>query len=221
MKRNKAMMKRLASLVVALTTFSVANPLTAQSPAAGTSAPPAPAAIVTLNFNAAVLATAEARRDFAALQTKFASRESEIQKLNEALQAEKKQLSDDATKLSDSERNTKIQDMNTKDKQLQREAEDYKNDTQSESQQVFQRVAQKLFTLVQDYSKQHGYAAVIERGTDEAPIVWYAANDVDITDQVAKAYDLKFGSDLPDRPGVGTRSPGTPAKPQATKPQSH
>jgi outer membrane protein len=170
--------------------------------------------VVTLNFNAAVLATGEAQRDLGALQTKLAPREAQIQKLNDAVEAERKKLNDISVKLSDSERASKLQDLNTKDKQLQREAEDFKNDSQSESQQIFQRVAQKVYGLLQDYSKQHGYSAVVERGTDSAPIVWYAAEGVDITEQVAKAYDLKSGissSSLPEKP--------TPASDAQTKPR--
>jgi outer membrane protein len=177
--------------------------------------------IVTLNFNAAVLATGEAQRELGALQTKFAPREVQLQKLSDSVEAERKQLNDASMKLSESERAAKLQDINTKDKQLQREAEDFKNDSQSESQQIFQRIAQKLYSLLQDYSKQHGYLAVFERGTDSAPIVWYAASGVDITEQVAKAYDLKSGissSSLPERPTPGG---GTQTKPHTAqqKPQ--
>jgi outer membrane protein len=213
-------MKRSRLIVLSLSVFCVAAISVAQNPVASPSGPATPT-VVTLNFNAAVLATAEAQRDLGALQTKFAPRESQLQKLNDAIEAEKKQLSDAAVNLSDSERTAKGQDLNNKEKQLQREAEDFRNDSQSESQQVFQRIAQKLFALLQEYSQQHGYSAVIERGTDSAPIVWYAASNLDITEQVAKAYDLKFGvasSNLPDKPSTGSHSQGGAAKPQAPKP---
>jgi hypothetical protein len=79
-------------------------------------------------------------------------------------------------------------------RRLQREAENYKNDTESASQQVFQRVAQKVYSFVQVYAKQHGYTIVIERGSDSTPVVWYVASNVDITDQVVKAYNAKAGT---------------------------
>lgn len=211
-------MKRSCIITSTLLLACAASVVAAQTSAIATSG------IVTLNFNAAVLATSEAQRDLGALQAKFAPREARLQKLNDSVDAERKQLNDVSVKLSDSERATKLQDLNTKDKQLQREAEDFRNDSQSESQQIFQRIAQKLYGLLQDYSKQHGYSAVIERGTDSAPIVWYAANSVDITEQVAKAYDLKSGissSSLPEKPAPGTRASGTETKPHIAqqKPQ--
>ena len=177
---------------------------------------PANPAIVTVDFNGAVLATAEAKRDLGSLQAKFAPRESELQKLNDAIEVAKRQLNDPAAKLSDGERVAKTQDLNNKEKQLAREAEDFRNDSQAESQQVFERIAQKFLGLLHDYSQQHGYAAVIERGTDSAPIVWYAAANIDITKQIARAYDLKFGagaSNLPVKPPEDGA-----AKPQAQKP---
>jgi outer membrane protein len=212
-------MKRSATVTFTLWLICLAGNSIAQI-----SATPAPRAanpaIVTINFNAAVLATAEAQRDLGALQTKFTPKEAQLQKLNDAIEAVKKQLSDGTLKLSDSERNAKDQDLINKEKQLQREAEDLRNDSQADSQQVFQRIGQKLFGLLQEYSQQHGYSVVIERGTDAAPIVWYAAANVDITERLAKAYDLKFGtasSNLPDNPSAGSHA--AESKPRKPAPQ--
>lgn len=159
--------------------------------------------IVVLNFNAAVLGTAEAQRSLGALQKKYAPREQQLQRLNDDIEESKKVLSDPGTKLTDAEKNQKLQDLGTKEKQLQREAEDFKNDSQAESQQAFQQVAQKLFSFLQEFSKQHGYTAVLERGTDTAPVVWYTASSVDITDQLIKSYDAKYGvgaATIPETP---------------------
>ena len=152
-----------------------------------------------------------------ALQKKYSPREQQLQKLNDDIEASKKALNDNGTKLSDLEKNQKVQELGTKEKQLQREVEDFKNDSQAESQQVFQQVAQKVFSFLQEFSQQHGYAAVLERGTDTAPIVWYAASNVDITDQVIKSYDAKYGPggpSLPDKPIASPHSPRvSPNKP--------
>ena len=158
-----------------------------------------------MSFNNAVLGTAEAQRDLAALQKKYSPREQQLQKLNDDIEASKRLLGDSNAKLSESERNQRVQDLNAKDKQLQREAEDFKNDSQTESQQAFQRVAQKMYTFLQEYAQQHGYAAVLERGTDTSPVVWYASNNMDITDQLTKAYNAKPGispTDLHDKPAA-------------------
>jgi outer membrane protein len=165
--------------------------------------------IVTLSFNTAVLQTAEAQKELGALQTKLAPRQAQLQSLNNEVEALRKQMASD--KLSDLERETRERSLETREKELQRQAEDFRNDSQSESQQVFQRVAQKVYTFLQTYSQQHGYSAVIERGSDAAPVVWYAAGNLDITDELIKAYNTQPSAGrpgLPNAPGGG--NPSTP-----------
>ncbi len=140
-----------------------------------------------------------------------------MQKLNDDIEASKKTLEQSGVKLTEAERNQRLQELGTKEKRLQREAEDFKNDSQTESQQVLQQIAKKVFSFLQEFSQQHGYAAVLERGTETAPVVWYAASNVDITDQIIKSYDAKFGPNepsLPDKPGATRSSPEiSPKKP--------
>ena len=157
-------------------------------------------AVVTLNFSQAVLATAEAQRDLAALEKKFAPREQQLRRLNDELEADKKQLGDSLTKWSENEKAQRTQALVNKDKQLQRDSEDFKTDSQNESQQVFQRVAQKLFAFLQDYAKQHAYSTVLDRGSEATPIVWYAAPDIDITRQLVAQFDLYAAKALPEAP---------------------
>jgi outer membrane protein len=70
--------------------------------------------------------------------------------------------------------------------------------------------AQKLYAFLQTYAQQHGYSAVIERGSDAAPVVWYAAGNLDITDQLVKAYNAQ----------ASTASSGSPAKPAKNLPET-
>jgi outer membrane protein len=148
--------------------------------------------IATVSFNAAVLQTAEAQKELGTLQTKFAPRQAQLQALNDEVEALRKQLSDN--KLSDPERETRQQSLNQKEKQLQRQTEDFRNDSQTESQQIFQRIAQKVYAFLQTYAQQQGYSVVVERGSDTAPVVWYAANNLDITEQLIKAYNAQSGA---------------------------
>lgn len=167
--------------------------------------------IVTVSFNAAVLQTAEAQKEMGALKARFAPRQAQLQTLNDEVEALRKQLSDPANKLSDTEVTTRQRSLESKEKQLQRQAEDFKNDSDSESQQAFQRVAQKVYAFLQTYAQQRGYSAVIERGSDAAPVVWFASADMDITDQLVKAYNAQS-------PGVSSGGAAKPALPDTPLP---
>ena len=147
--------------------------------------------IVTVSFNTAVLQTAEAKKSLSALQARYAPKQKQLQALNDEVESLRKQLADTSSNLSDAERTTRAQSLEIKEKQLQREAEDFKSDSQSESEQVFQRVAAKVYAFLQTFSQQHGYSAVIERGSDAYPVVWYAASNLDITDELIKAYNAQ------------------------------
>jgi outer membrane protein len=177
--------------------------------------PPAAQHIVTLSFNSAVLETAEAQRELGALQSKLTPRQGQLQSLNNEVEALRKQLTNSGDTLSDTERATRERSLETKEKDLQRQAEDFRNDSQNESQQVFQKVAQKVYAFLQTYSQQHGYSAVIERGSDAAPVVWYAAGNLDITDELIKAYNAQSPAALPGAPRGGTS-----VRPEKTLPDS-
>ncbi|HZD51348.1 MAG TPA: OmpH family outer membrane protein [Silvibacterium sp.] len=182
-------------------------------------AQPATKTFVTVNFNAVVLQTAEAQRDLGALQTKFAPRQAQLQALNNEIDSLRKQLTDPAAKLTDAERALRTQTLDSKEKQLQREAEDFRSDSEGESQQVYQRIAQKVYAFLQTYAQQQGYSAVIERGSDASPIVWYAAANMDITDQLIKAYNAQAGTATSETPSHGSPPKSSPSLPESPKPQ--
>jgi len=187
---------------------------------------PAPApvttGVVTVSFNAAVLQTAQ--RELAALQTKYAPRQAQLKALSDEIAELQKQLEATADKLSDAERASREQALNAKGKQFQRQSDDFKSDSQSDSQQVFQTVAQKVFAFLQTYAQQHGYSVVIERGSDAAPVVWYAAGNLDITEALVTAFNAQSGMTVPssaNKPGGANISPTPTPKPQppATAPK--
>jgi len=175
--------------------LSVTGVIPAQTP----TGEPTPA-VVTLAFNAAVLQTREAQRDLAALQIKFAPRQTELQKLNSEIEDLRRQVGSTSAQLNESDKNAREQSINSKVRLLQREAEDFKSESETASQEAFQRVAQKMYSFIQEYAQQHSYSLIVERGSDVTPVVWYAAKNIDITDQIIKAYNLKSGDGPPETP---------------------
>ena len=154
--------------------------------------------LATVSFNAVVLQTTEAQKSLASLQTKLAPRQDHLKTLSNEVDTLRKQLASNGG-LNDAERTSRERSLESSERQLQREADDFKADTQTESEQIFQRVAQKVYAFLQTYSQQHGYTLVIERGSDTNPVVWYAAANTDITDAVLKAYNLQARDEAPSK----------------------
>jgi Skp family chaperone for outer membrane proteins len=192
--------------------------LLACAPFAGLAQAPAPG-VVTVTFNAAVLQTAEAQQQMAALKTKYTPRETKLQALNDQITTLQKQLDAAGANLSDAERATREQAIAAKQKELQRGAEDFKAESQEDSQEVFQGVARKMYVFLQKYAQQHNYPMIVERGNDSQPVVWYAAANLDITADLIKAYDAQAGVAAPKASAPSAPKPQTAPKPQSTTPK--
>jgi outer membrane protein len=187
---------------------------------AGTLAHPKPAAafaegtaqerIVTVSFNAAVVQTTEAQKQLGALQAKFAPRQAQLKVLNDEVDALRKQLSDPNGR-TDGERAAREQTLEARERKLQHDTDDFRTDSQNESQEVFRVIAQKVYAFLQTYARQHGYSAVIERGSDAEPVVWYAADNLDITEQLIKAYNEQASSAAGSPPHRSSSLPESPA----------
>jgi Skp family chaperone for outer membrane proteins len=197
------------AIFVALSTDAPLRSQTGVTPTTST----ARAEMAVISFSAAVLGTAEAQHDLDSLRNKYAPRQQQLQKLNDSVQALRKMLADPATKLTDGERSQKEIELQNQEKRLQRDADDFRNDSEAESQQTFQRVAQKVYVFLQSFARQHSYAAVLDRGPDGSPEVLYAAANVDITEQIVQGYNQQSGkSMLPEKPSPPRSSEHPPER---------
>src|SRR5271168_107833 len=139
------MTKRLqALLLLTCATATAQSTAVAQTP----SGPQTPGKIVTVNFNAAVLQTAEEQQALSALQTKLAPRQAALKTLSDEIEALQKQVESAGNQQSDPEQASRARTLDSKERQLQHDAEDFKSDSQNESQQAFQPVAQKVYTFL-------------------------------------------------------------------------
>ncbi len=189
-------------------------------------APPAPAAapvavpakIAVIAFQAAVARTNEGLRDFGDLEKKYAPQEAALKALSEEIDTLTKQLQDHGASLSEVERSTRAKAIDEKKKQLDRDAEDAKNDFQQDMQDVFQALQSKVYDVMQSYAEQQGYTLILDVSQQQSPVL-YAVNGTDITKAVIDAYNLKSGVPAPPQPAAAAPKPAAP-KPASPKPAS-
>ena len=212
-------MKRMLSLVCVLASGLGAGAVAQAAPARPDATPAAPVAITgatkiaVINFQQAVGQTNEFQRDLADLRKKYQPREESLQTLNDQIEALKKQLQDGGTTLTDAERQQKLHDIDDKTKNLQRSAEDLKNDEQSDGQETFQQVGQKVFDAMSSYAQQHGFSLVLDASQQNSGVLWLTPG-ADITAAVVEAYNVKSGIPAPTAvPSAPTphATPRTPA----------
>ena len=178
----------------------------------------APSKIGLVSIQEAILSTAEGKKSMADLQKKYQPRQQEIQNDQRDIQAISDQLQKQAATLGDEEQRRLNRDLEEKQKVLKRATEDYQADTAADRDEMFRRIGQKMVKVIQDFAPKNGYSLVM--GSDQVPI-YFAASEVDLTDQIVKLYDAANPADAPTSGGPatpGTRTPST-AKPSAPKPK--
>lgn len=198
-------MKRSLSLVCVLASglgvaaVAQAAPATTPDP---TAAAPAPVAITgatkvaVINFQQAVGQTNEFQRDLADLRKKFEPREQQLQQENTEIDNLKKQLQAAGAQVSDADRQTKLRSIDDKTKTLQRSAEDLRNDEQTDGQETFQQVGQKVYDVMVSYAQQQGFGLVLDASQQNSGVLWPSPQS-DITKPVVEAYNAKSGIPAP------------------------
>jgi len=152
--------------------------------------------IAVINFQQAVGRTNEFQRDYADLEKKYQPREAQLQQINTQIEALKKQLQDGGDKISDAQRQSLLNQINDKTKNLQRGAEDLRNDEQSDGQETFQQVGQKVFDVMSTYAQQQGFSLVLDGSQQNSGVFWFSPG-TDITAAVVQAYNAKSGIPAP------------------------
>jgi outer membrane protein len=201
-------------------------PSPAESTAAAPVAVPASAKIAIINFQQAVAATNEGQRNFAQLRVKFEPKQAQLKAQSDEIDSLKKQLQDAGTNLSEPERDSRLRVIDEKTKSLQRSAEDAQNEASGAMNDMYQALAQKVYTVLDTYSGQNKFTVVLDTSAQQTPVLW-ANGSTDITKQIVEAYNVKSGvppqpaaSAAPaSRPGSTTPSrPSTTTRPSTTKP---
>ena len=190
---------------------------TPSAPAAATAAPAGPAKIAVIAFQVAVAQTNEGQRSFADLQRKYQPKQAQLKSLNDEIDTLTKQLQAQGDKLSEDERAARAKTIDDKKKQLQRNAEDDQNDMQNEMQELYSSLASKVYDVLNDYAKQHGYTLVLDAAQQQSPVL-YATDASNITKAIIEAYNVKSGVPAPPPSAEGAAPLPSAPRPPATKP---
>ncbi len=210
MKRTLALTLTLAS---GLALNAVAQVPAAPTPAAA-AAPAGPAKIAVIAFQVAVAQTNEGQRNFADLQKKYDPKRQQLKALSDEVETLTKQLQTQGGTLSEAERANRAKTIDDKKKQLQRDAEDAQNDMQQEMQELYNGLASKVYDVLADYSKTHGYTLVLDVAQQQTPVL-YASESTNITKAVIDAYNTKSG--VPAPPAAPPSAPAPAKTPGAGK----
>jgi outer membrane protein len=193
-------MKRIFVFATALAAGLATSTLAAQAPAAAPAAaavtPQAvPAKIAIIAFEEAVVRTNEGQRAVADIQKKYEPKKGQIDTQAKEVDTLKAQLQALPANAPDDQRATLIKNIDTKEKNLQRDAEDAQNSYQSDLQEAYGKVAQKVGGEAVKYVQANGFTLLLNVGGNQQtanPVLW-ALPETDITQAVVNAYNKVSG----------------------------
>jgi outer membrane protein len=173
--------------------------------------PAVPMKVGALNMEVAITSTQEGKLAQNELSAKFTPRQTELQNLQKQAQDIQTRLQTGSNTLSDDEKYRLQRQLDTLNRQYQRKQQEARDDFQDANQDLINQLGRKLMTVVDKYSKDNGYAMVLDTSSQQTPVI-YEASAIDITQDIIKLYDqtypVKTSSSLPTKPS------GTSARPQ-------
>ena len=192
--------------IVALALAVLAAPLVGRAQGEGTASK-----VGVIAMQAAIGNTQEGKKAFADLQKKYQPRRDELTKQQQEIAALQDQLQKGTNTLSDDEQRRITRDLDDKNKIFKRTQEDAQADFQADSQEVINRIGQKMVKLINDYAKQGSFSVVLDDSNPQVPF-YYVAPGTDLTEEMVKRYDAAYPVTTAD----ASKPAGPAEKPAAT-----
>lgn len=175
------MRRSLTALVVAATVFGfgTATARAQQGTAASTRIAFIDVQRVLARSAAGVAAREQLEREKATMQKEIDGKRQELDKLRDELEKKGPLMTADV-------RRDREEQMERKRRDAVRLADDYQRELARKEQVLAQKVLQELSGVIERIGKQKGYHLIVER---RGAAVLYSAPEVDLTDEIIRAYD--------------------------------
>ncbi len=161
---------------------------------AQTAPAPAPAAapklpkVGVIQFQAAVLSTAEGKAASAALKAKFDPKKADVDKRQADLQAMQQKLQTGANTMSPDARNKMQDELARGSRNLQHDVDDLNAELQQDENKIMQDMGAKMSDIIQKCATKNGFSIVLDVSSEQTPVLWADAAS-NITVEIVKEYD--------------------------------
>jgi outer membrane protein len=176
--------------------------------------------VATINMQQTILASNEGRRDFEALDIKFAPKEAELKRLSEEIDGLKKQLDAQQSMLNDDSRGKLVTTIESKRKSLERATQDAQEDFEAQRRELVNKLLTSLAPVVQKYFNDNHYSLLLDTSQSwPQGLVVMASPSTDVTQQVLEAFNtvsgvpaFSPGNNAPKPSKSPTNKPAAPPK---------
>jgi len=166
-----------------------------------------------ISMQVAIQSTAEGKQAANELQSQFSPRQTELDNLRKQIEDLQTRLRTTSNTLSDEEKARLAREGDQLTRTYQRKQQDSSDDFNEAEREIVDRIGRKMIDILDKYSKENGYSVVLDTSAQNTPVI-YAANTVDVTQDIIKLYDQSY----PVKNAAAAR-PSTPRS-TAPKPQA-
>src|ERR1700690_1369566 len=167
---------------------------------AGGASASAPGKVGVINVQVAITSTAEGKQAAAELQSRFAPQQVELENMRKSMDDLQTRLRTGQTTLSDEEKARLAREGDQLNRSYQRKQQEAQDDFNDAQQDVGNRIGRKMVAVLDKYSKENGYALILDESAQQTPVV-FAANQIDVTQDVIRLFDeanpVKTGTSAP------------------------
>ena len=177
----------------------------------------APQKVGLINIQAAIVQSVDGQKAARELQTKFAPKQSELEKLQQELVGLQDQLRNQEKTLSEDARNRLMRSIDDKTRALNRSNEDFNAEAQTAQQDTFNEIGGKMVPVIEEYAKKNGFTMVFD--VSQIPVL-YAEPSANITPAIIEQYNQLHAAPAAAAPKPAATAPAAPAAtaPAAPKP---
>jgi len=162
--------------------------------------------VAIINIQDAITRTEEGQGLIKQLQERYEPKSKEL----EAMQAEvnnlRAKLNQGANTMSEEAKRDLVRQIQQKERDGQRAIEDARGEFNQAQQEIFNEIGGKVMTVVTKYALDNGYEIVLDISSPQSPVL-YAANGVNITNQVIEAYNAGGAAAPSDGDAAGKPAP--------------
>ncbi len=177
---------------------------------AGAQAPAGQTKVGIIHIQQAIISTRDGQKAVADLQARYEPRSKEIEKKNQEIASLRNQLNTGSNLMSDEAKQLLMRQIDQKTKAVNRDSEDARADLEQDQQRTLQELGQKMMVVVDKYARDNGYALILDVSSPQTPVL-YAANGIDVTQDIIALYDKNAPGAAAAAPAAGSPPAAAPA----------
>lgn len=140
-----------------------------------------------VNFQRALLETAEIKKASAALEAKYKPRQAELEKLRKEIEDLQQKLESLAGKLTPQAESEMTFQLQRKQREFQRVSEDLQSDVDEERNEILTKAGQRMREVISKLAEEKGLDVIVDVGN-----TLYFKPALDLTQEVIAAYDKAY-----------------------------